>query len=114
MSATRGRDAVPQRRMTSSPASSRRRTSFEYCAPRLARRCCAITVATSSSGPAGTGSGIAFCIIRILFFRRRSERTMAWDFETEPEFQAKLDWAKEFVREGVEPLDLVWRGRGFK
>ena len=33
---------------------------------------------------------------------------MAWDFETEPEFQAKLDWADEFVREEVEPLDLVW------
>ncbi|MBF6336535.1 acyl-CoA dehydrogenase family protein [Nocardia abscessus] len=33
---------------------------------------------------------------------------MAWDFETEPEYQAKLDWADEFVREEVEPLDLVW------
>jgi acyl-CoA dehydrogenase len=31
-----------------------------------------------------------------------------WDFETEPEFQAKLDWADEFVREEVEPLDLLW------
>jgi acyl-CoA dehydrogenase len=33
---------------------------------------------------------------------------MSWDFETEPEFQAKLDWADEFVREEVEPLDLLW------
>ncbi len=33
---------------------------------------------------------------------------MAWDFETEPDFQAKLDWADEFVREEVEPLDLLW------
>jgi acyl-CoA dehydrogenase len=33
---------------------------------------------------------------------------MAWDFETEPEFQRKLDWADEFVRKEVEPLDLVW------
>jgi acyl-CoA dehydrogenase len=33
---------------------------------------------------------------------------MAWDFETEPEFQEKLDWADEFVRTEVEPLDLVW------
>ncbi len=31
-----------------------------------------------------------------------------WDFETEPEFQAKLDWADAFVRDEVEPLDLVW------
>ena len=30
---------------------------------------------------------------------------MAWDFETDPEFQARLDWADEFVREEVEPLD---------
>ena len=33
---------------------------------------------------------------------------MAWDFETDPDFQAKLDWADEFVREEVEPLDLLW------
>ncbi|GAA1745178.1 acyl-CoA dehydrogenase family protein [Aeromicrobium alkaliterrae] len=30
-----------------------------------------------------------------------------WSFETDPEFQAKLDWADAFVREEVEPLDLV-------
>jgi acyl-CoA dehydrogenase len=30
---------------------------------------------------------------------------MAWDFETEPEFQEKLDWVESFVREDVEPLD---------
>jgi acyl-CoA dehydrogenase len=33
---------------------------------------------------------------------------VGWDFETEPEFQAKLDWADAFVRREVEPLDLVW------
>jgi acyl-CoA dehydrogenase len=38
---------------------------------------------------------------------------MAWDFETEPEFQAKLDWADEFVREEVEPLDLLFHGLEF-
>jgi acyl-CoA dehydrogenase len=32
---------------------------------------------------------------------------MSWDFETEPEFQAKLDWIEKFVREEVEPLDYV-------
>ena len=31
-----------------------------------------------------------------------------WDFSTEPEFQAKLDWMKWFIREEVEPLDLVF------
>ncbi|MFI1235903.1 acyl-CoA dehydrogenase family protein [Nocardia salmonicida] len=38
---------------------------------------------------------------------------MAWDFETDPEYQAKLDWADEFVREEVEPLDLVWPHQQF-
>jgi acyl-CoA dehydrogenase len=28
-----------------------------------------------------------------------------WDFETEPEFQAQLDWIDDFVRREVEPLD---------
>jgi len=34
---------------------------------------------------------------------------MAWDFETEPEFQMQLDWMDGFVRDEVEPLDLVLR-----
>jgi len=38
---------------------------------------------------------------------------MAWDFTTEPEFQEKLDWAKEFVTERVEPLDLLYPHRQF-
>jgi acyl-CoA dehydrogenase len=33
---------------------------------------------------------------------------MAWDFETDPEYQAKLDWADTFVREEVEPLDYLF------
>jgi acyl-CoA dehydrogenase len=32
---------------------------------------------------------------------------MAWDFETEPAFQEKLDWVDRFLREEVEPLDLT-------
>lgn len=31
-----------------------------------------------------------------------------WDFSPEPEFKKKLDWIREFVREEVEPLDLVF------
>ncbi|WP_153503427.1 acyl-CoA dehydrogenase family protein [Cumulibacter manganitolerans] len=31
-----------------------------------------------------------------------------WDFETEPDYQAKLDWANAFVRAEVEPLDHVF------
>jgi acyl-CoA dehydrogenase len=37
---------------------------------------------------------------------------MAWDFETEPEFQEQLDWMDEFVRTDVEPLDLAFREPG--
>ncbi|MFT4519840.1 MAG: acyl-CoA dehydrogenase [Halioglobus sp.] len=33
---------------------------------------------------------------------------MAWDFETDPEFQQKLDWMDSFVREEIEPIGLVW------
>ena len=34
---------------------------------------------------------------------------MAWDFETDPEYQEELDWVADFVREEVEPLDFVVR-----
>lgn len=32
---------------------------------------------------------------------------MSWDFETDPDFQADLDWVEDFVRTEVEPLDHV-------
>jgi acyl-CoA dehydrogenase len=38
---------------------------------------------------------------------------MAWDFSTDSEYQAKLDWADAFVREEIEPLDLVWGGEAY-
>ena len=37
---------------------------------------------------------------------------MAWDFSTEPEFQAKLDWMRGFVRDEIMPLETLadeWR-----
>jgi acyl-CoA dehydrogenase len=37
---------------------------------------------------------------------------MPWDFSTEPEFEAKLDWMRTFVRDEIYPLetlDLDWR-----
>ncbi len=30
-----------------------------------------------------------------------------WNFETDPDFQAELDWIDDFVREEIEPLDFV-------
>ena len=30
-----------------------------------------------------------------------------WDFETDPEYQLKLDWVEEFMRNELEPLDLA-------
>ena len=35
-----------------------------------------------------------------------------WSFETDPEFQASLDWIDEFTREEIELLDLVFREPG--
>jgi len=32
---------------------------------------------------------------------------MAWDFETEPEFEAKLQWMREFVKEEIFPLETL-------
>lgn len=33
---------------------------------------------------------------------------MAWDFQTEPEYQEKLDWARAFVREEIWPLETIF------
>ncbi|OYN79010.1 acyl-CoA dehydrogenase family protein [Mycolicibacterium sphagni] len=30
-----------------------------------------------------------------------------WDFETDPEYQQKLDWVEEFMRDQLEPLDFA-------
>jgi acyl-CoA dehydrogenase len=41
------------------------------------------------------------------FATRFKENDMSWGFETDPEFQKELDWIDNFVREEVEPLDLL-------
>ena len=35
---------------------------------------------------------------------------MAWDFSTDPDFAADLDWVRRFVDEIVMPLDLAGEG----
>src|SRR5215469_656134 len=32
---------------------------------------------------------------------------MAWDFSTEPDFEEKLEWMREFVREEIMPLETL-------
>ena len=32
---------------------------------------------------------------------------MAWDFSTDPDFAAKLDWARDFVRDEIYPLEVL-------
>lgn len=32
---------------------------------------------------------------------------MSWDFETDEEFQAELDWIEDFVKTEIEPLDFI-------
>ena len=39
---------------------------------------------------------------------------MAWDFTTEPEFQAKLDWANGFVEDKVYKVDVLWPHDNYK
>jgi acyl-CoA dehydrogenase len=38
---------------------------------------------------------------------------MAWDFSTEPEFEAKLQWMRGFVRERVWPLETLYPELGW-
>ena len=38
---------------------------------------------------------------------------MAWDFSTEPEFERKLEWMREFVRTQVWPLETLWSELGW-
>jgi acyl-CoA dehydrogenase len=33
---------------------------------------------------------------------------MAWDFSTEPEFQAQLDWVEQFCTDEIDPVDLLF------
>ena len=33
---------------------------------------------------------------------------MAWDFQTDPEYQEKLNWVEQFVRDEVEPADRLY------
>jgi len=37
-----------------------------------------------------------------------------WDFSTDPSFQAQLDWMDAFVREEVEPLDVMFGGLTYR
>jgi acyl-CoA dehydrogenase len=39
---------------------------------------------------------------------------MTWSFETDPDYQAKLDWAEAFVRAEVEPLDHAFPMQAFR
>jgi acyl-CoA dehydrogenase len=36
-----------------------------------------------------------------------------WDFSTDPQFQEQLDWAREFMRTEIEPLDLLFPDQAF-
>ena len=37
---------------------------------------------------------------------------MAWDFETDPEFQKKLDWIEDFMANEVEPISHLGMATG--
>src|SRR5437763_9059815 len=48
--------------------------------------------------------------------RSRSDRlrSVAWDFSTEPEFQAKLDWMRQLVRGQIWPLETLLEARAWE
>ena len=37
---------------------------------------------------------------------------MAWEFQTDPEFEEHLAWMREFVREEVWPLEVMHMDQG--
>ena len=39
---------------------------------------------------------------------------MAWDFSTDPQFEVKLEWMREFVREHVWPLETLYPELGWE
>jgi len=81
-------------------------TSEVYCAPRFARRWCAIArgnvVVRAQNVVLPYGKCYSGACVSA--GQSVSEGSMGMDFETEPEFQAQLDWVDTFVREEVEPL----------
>ncbi len=45
--------------------------------------------------------------------REEYASAVPWDFSTEPDFQRKLDWMQEFVRERIWPLETLVEELGF-
>ena len=86
------------------PTSARAASTSSRAPARPERQAVQAASCASSTGRATTPGSSD----RPFHSARRGKPPMAWDFETEPEFQAKLDWADAFVREEVEPLDLLW------
>ena len=39
---------------------------------------------------------------------------MSWDFSTDPDFQAQLDWMRDFVRSEIWPLEAIWHDLGLE
>jgi acyl-CoA dehydrogenase len=39
---------------------------------------------------------------------------VTWDFSTEPEFEAKLEWMRGFVRERIWPIETLWDELGWE
>lgn len=35
---------------------------------------------------------------------------MAWDFSTEPEFEEQLEWVRQFCKDEIEPIDMLFPG----
>src|SRR5205823_2900349 len=96
----------PRARATSSVMCSSSSTASTYGLGRVG----SLTVTTLGPVPAGHGlhrvSGRFWAYANIRPADRK-ENLMAWDFETDADYQEELDWVGEFVRDEVEPLEFL-------
>src|SRR6476646_7617430 len=90
-----------------SPSWCRKEASVDV---RRSRCCCGIR--SSRAGSVSKGQpylpgGPREAVRRGYRVGSAAEPPMSWDFSTDPEFQEKLDWMREFVRERIWPLETL-------
>src|SRR5262245_39404657 len=93
-----------------SPTSRRAPATCTTCTAPRSRTACSRARRSPRASCSRSGCASPTARSRIAGDETRRSPTMAWDFSTEPEFQRELDWMTGFVREHVEPLDLVFDG----
>ena len=83
-----------------------RSTSAPMCMCETGPSWCRNEASIASAGR-GVALGIAAAETVHALAPYGSQSAMAWDFSTDPEFQAQLDWMAAFVREEIWPLETL-------